>query len=163
MEKKHLKHFSLQRQLCYGDMGVKGTVTLTFRRKDAFFYIFNSKAAIWILLKFSKTFHRHRNNLENCRIHTLLRRLSFKYWHYNNYRSFYQGNVTTHQILQRAHVPARQPPTNGHVSVAKLVVMLHRKMANYGIWALLRVLAVNVAHLTKTNELQFQKHGIVNN
>lgn len=59
-------------------MGVKGAVTLTFRRKDAFFYVVSSEEATWILLKFSQTFHRQRTNMENDRIYTLLKALSFK-------------------------------------------------------------------------------------
>lgn len=97
-------------------MGVKGTVTLMSRRKDAFFCVFNSKAAIWILLKFSQTFHRQRTNLETRRIYTLLKVLS------NKPTTTEVSIRAIHQMLQRAGVSAEQPPTNGHISGAKLAL-----------------------------------------
>lgn len=67
-------------------MGVKRTVSLTFRRKNALRYIFSSKAAVRILLRWSQTFHRQKTNLENHRIYTLLKVISFLSWYNHNYR-----------------------------------------------------------------------------
>lgn len=141
VQNKYVKHFSLQR---YRNVVLKGMLTVTFRRKDAFFYVLNSKPAMWVLLKYSQMFHRRRTNLENCRVSNAAGSVICSVLTYPQVQRFLQGTGTPVSQQGRTQMGIFQVPSWQFCS---------REQANQGISAIVRVLAANLARLTKKKTL----------